>query len=134
MLRKTAQRDAIRQALVEAGRPLAPIEIAKAAESFAPGIGIATVYRTIKKFLEQGWLEAIDLPGEPPRYEVAGKVHHHHFQCRVCEGVFEIPGCDVKVASVVPEGFELEEHELVLYGRCASCATGRPKKPTKHKH
>src|SRR5277367_4227525 len=81
MLRKTQQREAIRRALVAAGRPLSPQEIADAAQADAPGVGLATVYRTVKRFSEEGWLVAIALPGESPRYELSGKTHHHHFRC-----------------------------------------------------
>jgi len=122
-LRKTNQRDAIRRALVDAGRPLSPQEIAQAAQARSPGVGIATVYRTVKRFSEEGWLVAIELPGESPRYELAGKSHHHHFRCQSCGGVFELPPCGVTLERLLPEGFDLEQHEIVLYGRCRDCKT-----------
>jgi Fur family ferric uptake transcriptional regulator len=121
MLRKTQQREAIRRVLVEAGRPLSPQEIADAAQEHAPGVGLATVYRTVKRFSEEGWLVSIALPGESPRYELAGKTHHHHFRCRVCDTVFELPACGFSLERLLPRGFQLEQHDLVLYGRCASC-------------
>lgn len=121
---KTNQRESIRKALLEADRPVSPQEILAAAQSMAPSVGQATVYRTIKAFLAQGWIASIELPGEPPRYEVAGKHHHHHFHCKRCDGVFEIAGCALKLEKGLPRGFHLENHEVVLYGTCDGCSSG----------
>jgi Fur family ferric uptake transcriptional regulator len=121
MERDTQQRRAIRQAFREAGRPLSPQEVLEVAGPQSPGLGVATVYRTVKGLVEQGWLATVALPGEPPRYEVAGKEHHHHFHCRGCGRVFELEGCPGELARMTPAGFVLENHEVVLYGRCAGC-------------
>jgi Fur family transcriptional regulator, ferric uptake regulator len=107
---------------MEAGHPLSPKELLEAARTHVKGIGIATVYRNIKSLHEEGWLTPVELPGEPPRYEVAGKGHHHHFHCRTCDRVFEVEGCPGNLLSVTPEGFHLERHEFVLYGLCVQCA------------
>ena len=92
------------------------------ADALSPGLGIATVYRTLKSGVEGGWLQPVDLPGEPPRYEPTGKQHHHHFHCRSCDRVYEIEGCPDGLRNLTPPGFALEAHEIVLYGRCADCA------------
>jgi Fur family transcriptional regulator, ferric uptake regulator len=122
MERDTAQRRAIRAALQDADRPLSPREVLDDAQSQVPGLGIATVYRNLKAFVDDGWLTPVELPGEAPRYEVAGKKHHHHFMCRSCDRVFELAGCPGNLQAVVPHGFALEDHEVVLYGRCEACA------------
>jgi Fur family transcriptional regulator, ferric uptake regulator len=122
MQRETRQRQAIRRAFTEAGHPLSPKELHEAARSFVQGLGIATVYRNLNALQEEGWIEAVELPGQPPRYEVAGKDHHHHFHCRSCDRVYEVEGCPGNVASVTPDGFQLEDHEMVLYGLCVRCA------------
>jgi Fur family transcriptional regulator, ferric uptake regulator len=121
MARNTAQRRAIRQALVDADRPLSPREVLDAAQQEVTGLGIATVYRNLKALVDDGWLAPVELPGEPPRYEVAGKSHHHHFVCRGCDRVYELSGCPGDLASLVPPGFRLDSHEVVLYGRCSTC-------------
>ncbi len=121
MERDTRQRRAIRRVIEEAGRPLSPQEVLKVAQAHTPGLGIATVYRTLKGLVEEGWLVQVELPGEPPRYETATKAHHHHFQCRTCGQVYEIEGCPQNVQSLTPSGFLLEGHYMVLYGLCATC-------------
>ncbi len=119
--RATTQREAITRAFESARAALSPQEVLKWATRFTPKLGIATVYRTINALVEQGWLVEVKLPGEPSRYEVSGKGHHHHFQCRGCDTVFEIHSCPKDLKSLVPSGFRLEEHHLFLYGRCAHC-------------
>lgn len=122
--RDTSQRRAIRQVFREADRPLSTHEVLAAAQQIKSNIGIATVYRTLKLLLECGWLSTIRLPGEPPRYEIAAKPHHHHFLCRKCGQAFEVPGSDDLLAAIVPPGYRLEGHDLVLRGLCAKCAAG----------
>jgi Fur family ferric uptake transcriptional regulator len=123
MERKTIQRQAIRDAIIEASRPLSPQEVLEAARPSAKKLGIATVYRTIKTLLAEGVVKAVDLPGEPPRYEPAGKHHHHHFRCRACNKVYEIEGCPKNLKRIAPRGFRVESHDLTLFGVCARCAT-----------
>jgi Fur family transcriptional regulator, ferric uptake regulator len=122
MERHTRQRAAVMAAISRAGRPLLPQEVLELAGSEAPTLGIATVYRTLKRLSEEGSICPVALAGEPVRYERAGQAHHHHFQCRECRRVFDVVGCVGGLRGLVPPGFTLEEHELMLYGRCASCA------------
>ncbi len=121
MERDTRQRKAIRQSIEDAARPLSPQEILEFAQAAVPGLGMATVYRSIKGLVEEGWLRAVELPGRPPAYEVAGKEHHHHFHCRKCGRVFEVEGCPGNLKKLAPPGFVVEEHEVVLYGLCDRC-------------
>jgi Fur family ferric uptake transcriptional regulator len=120
--RETRQRRAIRKTFEETGHPLSPKELLVAAREHVDGLGIATVYRNLKSLQDDGWIVPVDLPGEPSRYEIAGKDHHHHFHCRSCDRVYEVDGCPGNLRSVTPEGFQLESHEFVLYGLCEACA------------
>lgn len=122
MQRDTRQRRAIRDAFDAAGHPLSPKEVLDGAKQGVPGLGIATVYRNVKALQDEGWLVAVELPGEPPRYEISGKGHHHHFHCRACDRVYEVDGCPGNLLAVTPIGFKLERHEFVLYGLCSACA------------
>lgn len=121
MQRRTRQRRAIWLALETAGRPLGPHEILQRARTEVPGLGIATVYRNVRDLVKERRLRAVELPGAPDRYEVAGKEHHHHFHCRQCDGVFEVETCTGRFDRITPDGFSLERHELTLYGLCPSC-------------
>ena len=122
MERQTRQRVAIERVFNETRRPLDPQEVLAAARRYVPRTGIATVYRAIKSLIDDGRVVAVALPGDNARYEPAGRAHHHHFQCRRCHKVFELEGCSGDFGTVTPPGFRLEDHEVVLYGRCDSCA------------
>jgi Fur family ferric uptake transcriptional regulator len=54
-------------------------------------------------------------------YEKAGKEHHHHFQCRSCDRLYEISGCAFSERVSTPPGFVTERHEVYLYGICPAC-------------
>lgn len=123
MLRKTRQRSAIREAFETCDRPISPEEVLTEAQRHVDGLGIATVYRNIKTLVEEGWLTAVELPGQSPRYELAGKGHHHHFHCNDCGHVYELQGCVGSFRSMIPRGFLVTGHEVLLYGRCQACRT-----------
>jgi len=122
MARRTAQRAAIRQVLEDAARPLSPTEILRDAQRLVPRLGLTTVYRTVNALVDERWLAPVELPGEAARYELAGKAHHHHFRCRVCDSVFDAPGCVRGLDVLVPRGFVAEAHALVIYGTCTACS------------
>jgi Fur family ferric uptake transcriptional regulator len=123
MKRSTRQRQAIREALRDVGRPLSPGEVLEHARQRVPGLGIATVYRTINSLVREGSAVAVELPGEATRYELAGKEHHHHFRCTSCGKVFELMGCPGDFSWLAPPGFRVERHEILLYGSCPDCTT-----------
>ncbi len=85
-------------------------------------IGQATVYRVLKAATEAGAILAVELPHGPTRYEPADRPHHHHFACDDCGSVFDVPGCPGGMDRLVPAGFEMDRHEVLLFGRCADCA------------
>jgi len=121
--RRTRQKDALRAAFEQAGRPLSPEEALAASQQHVDGISVATVYRNINALVAERWLCAVEIPGEPARYEMAGKGHHHHFHCRSCGRIYDLPGCALPVGTpVIPSGFQLSGHELFLYGHCGGCA------------
>ena len=91
------------------------------AQTKVEGLGIATVYRTIRTLLEEAWLAPVDLPGEASRYEVSGKEHHHHFHCQACGQIFELQGCVDGFRQLLPRGFRVTGHQLLLYGECRAC-------------
>jgi Fur family ferric uptake transcriptional regulator len=129
MERNTRQRAAIRDAIARAERPLLPLEVLASAQQQAPGLGMATVYRNLKVLVAEGELSAVQLPGENPRFELAGHKHHHHFQCTQCQRVFDVHACPGDLSRMAPPGFTVEDHELTLYGRCAQCAARSRRSP-----
>jgi Fur family ferric uptake transcriptional regulator len=123
--RRTPQRDAIRDVIAAAAGPLSAPEILRLAKRRSSGLGQATVYRNVRAMVDAGELVEVDVPGEPPRHEPAGRIHHHHFLCRACQKLFDVQGCPGNLATLTPSGFVLERHELTLVGLCAGCAPRR---------
>lgn len=121
MERNTRQREAIEAVMARTQRPLEPAEVLAKAKKSVPRLGIATVYRALKTLVEEGKLKRVELPGQITRYERTGLAHHHHFHCRGCGKVFDIPGCPDGLRRLTPRGFKLEGHEVMLYGTCPDC-------------
>jgi Fur family ferric uptake transcriptional regulator len=126
--RNTRQKEAIRSAFQKADRPLSPEEALLLAQKQTSGVSMATVYRNIAALLEARWLTAVQIPGASTRYEVAGKAHHHHFQCVGCGATHELDGCAMPARPKLPRGFQYAGHEFFVYGTCANCARRKVKR------
>ncbi|MCH2106020.1 MAG: transcriptional repressor [Planctomycetes bacterium] len=85
------------------------------------GIGIATIYRSLKRGVEHGELIAVELESGAVRYEPSDLEHHHHFLCTGCSRAFDLEGCVKNLEQLLPTGFEMTRHEVLLHGRCAEC-------------
>jgi Fur family transcriptional regulator, ferric uptake regulator len=120
-LRNTQQRREIREVFEHNDRPLAADEVLQLAQEKIAGLGMATVYRTIRGLIDEGWLIAVEMPGQPPRYEVRGKAHHHHFHCLKCKRLFELDGCLEHLGKLIPATFRVVDHVVLIYGYCAGC-------------
>lgn len=119
--RSTQQKKAIMKAFDRSERPLSVQEILDLAQDDCPGLGIATIYRTIKALVAEHRLEAVNMPGGV-YYEVPGMHHHHHFSCNRCQKVFDVEKCGINIKKLVPEGFTLQRHEVLLFGFCDKCS------------
>ena len=121
MHRHTKQRAAIQRVIEEAQRPLLPQEILQASQTAVPQLNLATVYRNLNALIDEGFVSAVHLPNQATRFERCGH-HHHHFVCETCEQVFDIHECNDVFNRMVPQGFQVQRHELTLYGHCPRCA------------
>jgi Fur family ferric uptake transcriptional regulator len=93
----------------------------------SPGVGRATVFRTMKLLLDLNAVCRVMLEDGSLHYRLSMRGHHHHLVCRVCGRVEDFSTCDV--SSLVEElsrntEYEIQGHWLEVYGRCASCRTG----------
>jgi Fur family transcriptional regulator, ferric uptake regulator len=127
--RNTQQRREIREVFERNNRPLAAEEVLHLAQRKMAGLGMATVYRTIKALTDEAWLVPVEVPGAPPRYEVRGKAHHHHFHCLKCGKLFELDGCLERLGELIPPSFRVVDHVVLIYGFCAGCDRGPKVQP-----
>jgi Fur family ferric uptake transcriptional regulator len=119
--RNTIQKRAIQEVFQQADNPLSVAEVLRRAQQAVATLSQATVYRVLNSLLEKGIIDTVQLPGESPLYETAGKRHHHFFRCRRCETMYEVAGCSDLIDELVPRGFVLDDHEVFLFGTCAQC-------------
>lgn len=124
-MRKTQQKDCVRQILENADGPVSISQIFESASKNLPRIGIATVYRIVSKMLEEGEIQKVEIPGSGTvHYEVSEiSKHHHHFFCSKCNKTFDLAKCPLpeNLNKFALPGFHIETHELTLYGTCANC-------------
>ncbi len=89
-----------------------------------PSVGRATVYRTIKLFLEAGVICRLPLLEGAHLYLLCGVGHHHHSVCVECGEVEELRAAAVerliRAVSADIRG-EIVEHRLELYVNCGAC-------------
>lgn len=91
-----------------------------------PGIGLATVYRTVELYLEMGVLRALTLRNNQLRYELnRPDDHHHHMVCTGCGQVSEFGSCNFQlIAGEIEKAtrFRIYDHSLEVYGLCPICS------------
>lgn len=122
--RRTKQMSAVLAVIRESSGPLSVEEILAGVRHRLPKTGVATIYRNVKRLIEGKSIRHVLLPDGQSRYEAYDKDHHHHFQCRHCERIYDIFFCPVTipVGTVLPNGFQVDDHTLTMYGVCADCA------------
>ena len=91
-----------------------------------PRVGVASVYRALQTLTELGLVHRLDLRSGGARYEPAEPSgdHHHHLVCGDCGKVeaFSDDRLELAIHGVSQAAaFRIEEHEVVLRGRCTTC-------------
>ena len=119
--RQTQQKTAIVSAIEGIDCAFTPKELLGRAQSACPGLGIATVYRSIRELVEDGLIRRVVVAGGVPRYERTNVRHHHHFHCESCGEVVPLEGCPLKESYQLPSGFNVSSHEITFTGTCPNC-------------
>jgi Fur family ferric uptake transcriptional regulator len=89
-----------------------------------PGIGRATVFRTLERLVDAGIARRLEQPGHVYGYVLCQPDHHHHLACTGCGRVEDIGEAyiDPMAERIRRErGFQVDDARLDLYGRCATC-------------
>jgi Fur family ferric uptake transcriptional regulator len=125
--RVTRQRLLIANALAASGRRLTAEQLYRSLRRREPGIGRATIFRTLETLVEAGVARRLELDGHVYAYVACLPAHHHHIACTRCGRVEEIDEAYVapiteRLASEM--GFEIDDARLDFYGRCATCRAG----------
>lgn len=122
-LQVTAQRLAIMQA-VSAGPHATAEELTEIVRDKIGSISRQAVYDTLGVFADKRLIRRIQPSGSPARYEDRVGDNHHHLVCRGCGLIFDIDcatGSTPCLEAEQDHGFEIDEAEVVYWGRCPEC-------------
>ncbi|HAJ57073.1 MAG TPA: transcriptional repressor [Candidatus Omnitrophica bacterium] len=124
-LKHSGRRDAILKIFLKSEKHLTVDELFQLARKASPGIGYATIYRTLKHFCASGLCREFKCEDGFTRYEhLYGHEHHDHLICTQCGKFVEVvhPSIEKLQAQIAErEGFILTKHKLELYGVCKNC-------------
>jgi Fur family ferric uptake transcriptional regulator len=119
----TPPRLAVLQVVEQEGEHLNPSEILARARVIHPGVGRATVYRTLELLTQLNIIRPIYVGEHGPTY-IRAEGGHHHLVCSTCGKVVDFEQCvaDQMVQELTERfGFQINSHLLEFYGLCASC-------------
>jgi len=92
-----------------------------------PGVGRATVYRTIRLLVETGALCKLALADGAPKYSLSPVEHHHHTVCVDCGAISTFRNTTIERA-IRAAGNEISGeivgHRMDIFITCERCVTG----------
>ena len=96
------------------------------------GISRQTVYDVLGALTEKGLLRRIQPAGSPARYEDRVGDNHHHLICRSCGRMVDVDcavGYTPCLTAADELGYEIDEAEVIYWGRCPVCAAATSAAP-----
>jgi Fur family ferric uptake transcriptional regulator len=122
-LRATAPRIAVYEALREAGGHHGVDEIVTLVEQHGTPLSRMTVYNVVSDLREASLVMCADVGPGRALYEV-NDVWHHHFVCRSCGEVADVPclkGSKPCLEPPSPIGASVDEAQVIFRGICRNC-------------
>jgi len=131
--RLTIPRQAILDVFSKNPKHLSAEEIFLLVHRNYPGIGLATVYRTLDLLTQMGIIFKFDFGDGRSRYELADeatKGHHHHLICIRCGRIIDYSDFMEKEEKFTKEletelsqkyKFKINSHQIHFYGLCGKC-------------
>jgi Fur family ferric uptake transcriptional regulator len=127
-LQVTAQRLAVLTAVSRRPHGTAD-DVAHAVRTEIGVISRQAVYDALAILADRGLVRRIQPAGSPARFEDRVGDNHHHLICRVCNRMIDVD-CAVGAAPcLIPvddAGYEIDEAEVIYWGRCPDCVASRP--------
>jgi Fur family transcriptional regulator, stress-responsive regulator len=123
--RVTAQRLAVLRAVSDQPH-LTADDVVDVVRADIGAISRRAVYDAVGTLADEGLLRRIQPAGSAARYEVRVGDNHHHLVCRICGNLVDVD-CALGDAPCLTAsddaGFEIDEAEVVYWGRCPECLT-----------
>lgn len=124
-LQVTAQRLAVMRAV--SARPHATAdEVADDVRGAIGAVSRQAVYDTLGVLTDKHLIRRIQPAGSAARYEDRVGDNHHHLICRGCGVMFDVDcavGAMPCLTATDDHGFEIDEAEVIYWGRCPDCRT-----------
>ena len=130
----TLPRRVIIETLAEADTYLTAEEIYHRFHADYPGIGLATVYRTLVLFHKLGIVTKLEVGEGKARYELAEVEHHHLLVCESCHKVVKYSDFTTQEKDRFAElerlvekmyHFRINRHVVQYFGICPECLANR---------
>jgi Fe2+ or Zn2+ uptake regulation protein len=121
-LRSTRPRILVLRFLCERGGHHSADEIQAALDAVDTHLLRGSVYHVLNKLVNRSLIMQADVGPGRALYEFAG-TWHHHFVCRVCDAVIDVP-CAVGSKPCLDaglDGAEIDEAQVIYRGRCRRC-------------
>lgn len=121
-LKSTRQRDTIVQTFFDLDKHISVDELLAESRKKLPRVGYATVYRTLKLLVEQGFANPQHFGDGQTRYDPQfDQGQHDHLICTDCRRIVEFE--DPRIVSLLSEvaaghGFEVTRRRLEIYAAC----------------
>jgi len=122
--RLTTPRRAVLRAVLRYDRPFTAEQLVSELRTSDPGLGRATVYRTLEILTSVDVLTRILQPGGHPAYVVGSPGHRHHLVCSGCGVTVAFTACpvdDLVLALSRDTEFAIHGHLLEVFGVCPTC-------------
>jgi Fe2+ or Zn2+ uptake regulation protein len=122
-LQVTAQRLAVLRAVPARPHSTAD-DIDKVVRADLGAVSRQAVYDVLGALTEKGLLRRIQPAGSPARYEDRVGDNHHHLNCRECGQMVDVDcavGHTPCLTAADDAGYEIDEAEVVYWGRCPEC-------------
>lgn len=123
-LRVTRPRIAVLNAVHSAPHSEADI-IIRAVHHCLPDVSRQAVYDSLHVLTAAGLLRRVQPAGLVARYEARVGDNHHHMVCRSCATIADVDcavGAVPCLTASTTDGFELDEAEVIYWGRCPKCS------------
>ncbi len=131
-LQVTAQRVAVLEAISQRPHGTAD-QLTEVVRTRLGAISRQAVYDALGILSEKGLIRRIEPAGSAALYENRVGDNHHHLICRGCGRVVDVD-CAVGAAPCLTaaegSGFEIDEAEVIYWGRCPDCQVERVEPPT----
>lgn len=129
--RLTAQRLAVLNAVMH-NRHMSASEIHSVVRQEYPGIGIATVYKTLRMLEQEGVVEKFDFLNNTGHYEISREYDTHvHLICLECGMISDFRDTSIRqICESLQKnnGFVVQKSNMNFYGYCEKCQAAAQKR------